>query len=890
MTRYIRSRLTSPSLESATVSNPNHWTPHGIAMGLVIFFGSWLFQDSLCVINSLHADDLGSFLQTHCVDCHNADTKSGELDLASLKLDAKLPQNYDLWVQIHDRIRDGEMPPADNERLDPVVKAKTLQRISAPLIAFDDAVAASEGRATRRRMNRYEYEYSLRDLFSAPWLQIKEKLPEDGVAYRYNRVAEALDVSHVQIARYMAAAEYAMREVLAEQIEMPKQVTERFYARQCRAFNRKVQYTEFNRSPERATFPILGFEADLPVLEGTAPMTVGNSDPKNRELEALGVVASSYEPIEIKFDSFKAPRSAKYILRFNAFSFWAGPESEEKWWRPSRTDLSKGRTREPISVYAETPPRLLRKLGNFEVNPEPDVYELEVYLLEGETVRPDAVRLFRSRPPGPYRNPLATPEGQPGVAFRWLEVVGPILEQWPSAGHERMFAGLPLKSSKGKVDVVSQSPRADADRLMRLFLKQAYRNDVSEEDVARFLEVVYHALDTKNSFVDAMLTGYAAVLCSPKFIMLDDAPGPLTNQSLATRLSYFLWNGPPDAHLSELAQQSKPWSNDQLREQTLRLLHDGKSQRFVDSFLDYWLDLRKADATSPDSSLYPDYYLDDYLVESAVEETRRFMAELIKHNLPAKNLIDSEFLIINERLARHYAIPDVMGTEFRRVPLPEASCRGGLLTQASLLKVTANGTTTSPVVRGAWMTERILGKSIPPPPAAVPAVEPDTRGAVTIRQQLDKHRSLESCRGCHARIDPPGFALENFDILGGYRQAYRALNETPLDAKAKLKGNDYGKNGQPFEFHDGPAVDPQGQLPDGRTFANLEEMKRLLLQDERQIARNLLQQWIVYGTGAPVRFGDRPELEAILDTCAGDGYRVQDLMIGLVQSDLFRNK
>ena len=206
-----------------------------------------------------------------------------------------------------------------------------------------------------------------------------------------------------------------------------------------------------------------------------------------------------------------------------------------------------------------------------------------------------------------------------------------------------------------------------------------------------------------------------------------------------------------------------------LRAQTERMLTDAKSRRFVDAFLDYWLDLRRIVATAPDEGLYPDYYLDDLLAESALDETGAFFAELLRGDLPARNLVASDFAMLNEKLAEHYGLPAVAAVALRKVALPADSVRGGLMTQASVLKVTANGTTTSPVLRGAWILERLLGQPPSPPPPSVPAVEPDIRGASTIRQQLDKHRTLESCATCHTKIDPPGFALESFDVMGGYR-------------------------------------------------------------------------------------------------------------------------
>jgi mono/diheme cytochrome c family protein len=832
------------------------------------------------------ATDVRAFLEANCLSCHDSRTKKGNLDLTALKLNFDDAETFAAWVKVHDRVRDGEMPPKSMPQPDAAARAGFLKALAGPMIAADAARIRREGRAVLRRMNRYEYENTLRDLLGAPWLQVKELLPEDGEAHRFNKTGEALGVSHVQISRYLAAAEYALREVMARDEKQPPAETKRYYAREQSAFFRKVEFSQFNRASERATFPLLGNAADVAVLKKEAPMTVGAADPAKRELESMGVVASSYEPLEIRFNQFKAPVAGRYKLRLSAHSFWAAPESEERWWKPSRTEASAGRTREPVTLYAEIPPRQMRLLGTVDVTPEASVQEVEVYLLKDETIRPDAVRLFRSRPPN-WRNPLAEKDGQPGVAFRWLEVTGPICDEWPGRGHRLMFGDLPIKkSAKGQVEIVSNNPRADAERLLRGFLQRAYRHpqqEVVEEDVQRFLKLVEASLKNGGGFADAMITAYSAVLCSPAFTTLEERPGRLDDQALASRLAYFLWNSEPDATLREAARQGALRKPAVLRAQVNRLLGDAKSQRFVSAFLDYWLDLRKVSVTSPDELLYADYYLDDYLVESSAAETRQFFAELVRGDLPARNVIASDFVTINERLAEHYGLPGVQGSRIRRVALPPDSVRGGLLTQASVLKVTANGTTTSPVVRGAWMMERILGKPVPPPPPGTPAVEPDIRGATTLRQQLEKHRTNQSCNACHAKMDPAGFALENFDVFGGWRDKYRALAEGE-------KAPGVGKNGQPFAFRYILPVDASGALPDGQRFQDVRELKRLLLKDERQIARNLTSQLIVFATGAPVQFSDRPKVEAILDRAATNGYGVKSLIQLMIESELFQNK
>jgi hypothetical protein len=805
-----------------------------------------------------------AFLEKHCSECHGAEEPKGGLDLVDLKLDLRDPRSFATWTKVHDRVQDGEMPPKKKRRPDRAEIDGFLESLNEPLSAADRARENAEGRSTWRRLNRYEYENSLRDLLGAPWLQIKEMLPEDGEAHRFNKVGDALDISHVQMAQYLAAADYALREVIVTQPGRPETKIIRTYARDNPSFSRKMKFNEFNRSPERATFPTLGFDPQPEVRADKAPVTVGAANPAAREKEGIGVVAGAYEPLEPKFNEWKAAQAGRYKIRLCAHSVWVGPGKGAKWWTPDLDTVARGRRSEPLTLYSEIPPRLLRRLGAFDVTPDPSVNELDVYLLKGETIRPDPSRLFRSRPPN-WHNPLAERDGCPGVVYRWLEVEGPILDAWPPAGHV-LLLGDP------------GSPE-DPERLLRDFLRRAYRRPAGKDDIARFMTVIRTALAAKLPFTEAMIAGYSAVLCSPGFVCLEEKPGPLDPAALAARLSYFLWNSPPDADL-RAADLKNP---DQLRVQIDRLLDHPKSRRFADAFLDYWLDLRRVNATSPDAALYPDYYLDDLLIESADEEPRRFFLELVQRDLPARNIVSSNFAVVNERLAAHYGLPPFEGVALRPVTLPEGSPRGGLLTQAAVLKVTANGTTTSPVPRGAWIMERFLGKPPPPPPPSVPAVEPDIRGALTIREQLDKHRTLPACSACHAKIDPAGFALENFDVLGGWRDRYRALGKgTPPPG--------FGKNGQPFEFHEALPVDASGSLPGGGDFKDVAGLKALLLKDERQIARNLARQLVVYATGAPIRFGDRARVEAILDRAQAGGYGVRSIIREIALCELFQRK
>jgi hypothetical protein len=312
-----------------------------------------------------------------------------------------------------------------------------------------------------------------------------------------------------------------------------------------------------------------------------------------------------------------------------------------------------------------------------------------------------------------------------------------------------------------------------------------------------------------------------------------------------------------------------------------RLVADERFTRFVETFTDYWLELRHVRRDEPDVRLYPEYRFDDYLAESMAAETRAFVTALVRDNLPARSIVTTDFVYANDRLARHYSLPPLAGHAMRKVPLPPDSPLGGLLTQAAIQRVTANGTNTSPIVRGAWVMTRLLGQPPPRPPESVPAVEPDIRGAKTIRELLARHTADASCASCHKLFDPVGFALESFDICGGWRDRYRGLEEGEPVTGIDRAGHD-------FAYRLAAPVDPSGALPDGRAFADMKALKALLADDDRQLARNLLQQFTAYATGAPVRFADRPEIEAILDATADDGHRVGDLLRGFIASRIFR--
>jgi mono/diheme cytochrome c family protein len=831
-----------------------------------------------------------AFIDRNCAVCHRPSNPPAGIDLTALAFDLDDVDTFGRWVRVHDAVRDGKMP-LGAKNLSAADREAFLAAIAEPMMAHEQMRVATRGRAVLRRLNRYEYENSIRDLLFAPWLQLRNALPEDGLVRRLNKSGQALDISHVQMARYIEAAEQAISLVISAARQPETQ--ERFYAREQKRFIGRMRYGPFNHHPERAMIPVLGFDAQPDVLAETVPISVGASDPVKRELEAFATPAGTFNGNDYSFDQFNSPAGGRYHLKVSAYSIWihtiwgtAGVPDRKPWWHPDRENTSRGRTTEPVTLYALRKGGEKRLLGSFDVGPDPAIHEMDVSLLPGEQILPDAARLFRSRPTF-TGSPDATAEGMPGVAYRWLEVAGPLKSPGSVDGLRRLFGDLPVEwNDKGGITVTPRSA-ADADRLLRQFMAAAYRRPVGDGEVQRYLNIVQNQLapgdGAHSHFADAMIAGYVAVLCSPGFLYLEEQPGRLDSYALASRLSYFLWNAPPDGELLRLAANGTLVRPEVLRAQTDRMLDEARSQDFINAFLDYWLDLRKIGDTTPDQTLYPDYYLDDLLTESALQETQLFFGCLLKTNLPARNVVQSDFTFLNSHLARHYGLPPVEGVAMREVKLPANSVRGGLLTQASVLRVTANGTTSSPVLRGASIMERILGAPTPPPPPGVPAIDPDTRGAVTIRQQLDKHRSITSCAACHSKIDPPGFALESFDVAGGWRDRYRSTDDgEPV--------NGLGKNGFEFSFKLSQPVDASGRLAGGESFRDVVEFKRLLLRDERQLAKNMAEQFIAYATGAPVEFGDRPEVERILDVARTDNYGMRTILHEIIQGDLFTHK
>lgn len=771
-----------------------------------------------------------TFLQRHCYECHTGPTAESGFAFDKLSRDLKDAQNLAKWVQVFDRVERLEMPPKDHAQPSEAERAAFLTPVRATL------TQASQVRAQTvlRRLNRAEYERTINDLLGTV-VSVAEMLPEDGRSFGFDNIGESLDLSPVQLQRYMEAAGKALDASLSRDVK-PE--------------TKKETYT-FD-SGRNASF-------------------IGKHWLKRDDGAVVFFAEGGFPGITV--NEFRVPIEGRYRFRLHT----AAHQSE----RPMVFGVYLG------SGSQSKPPALFR---HFAAAPgEFGIDEFESYMLKGYTLR-IFLRVANSFNPG--KESVESYKG-PGLAILKMEVEGPFIDEWPSRGQLLRFGDLAIEDVgevrhrkerwyKPKFEVRSSQPDADVARLLPAFATAAYRRPATAEEVLPFVELAQAELAAGAKIEQALRTAQVAILSSPEFLYLIEPPGRLNDYAIASRLSYMLWGTAPDVQLLSLAETGTLSQPETLRAQTERMLTDARSQQFTENFIGQWLNLREIESTTPDRQLYPEF--DEQLKEAIVQETHLFFDEVLHQNRGLLNFVDSDWTFLNERLARHYSIEGVEGIDMRRVTLKPEDGRGGVLTHASVLKVSANGTTTSPVTRGAWVLQRIVGFDPPPPPPGVPGVEPDIRGAVTLREMLAKHRSNESCNNCHKTLDPPGFALESYDVIGGRRENYRSLGKQFPSPKREQSG------GRSVQWRIGPPVDPSGVTADGQSFANLAEYKKVLLANPQQIAQALTIKLAVYGSGRGMEFSDRPEIDRIVNVVAAKKYGFRDLLHEVIQSELFLSK
>ena len=820
---------------------------------------------SLCLVTSALANDhptkLAGFFETHCVDCHDSDTSEGGLDLVSLKWSPHDSDNFRRWVRILDKVDRGEMPPSSEDRPDEESQARFHRVLGQRLQDVSLYRQNQRGRVVYRRLNRVEYANTLHDLLGVD-TALRELLPADGTEHGFDNVGEALNLSVAHLERYLEAADIALREATATTLEAPTTKIRTDFEETWHDYNHGFQNSQWVNAPD----------GNLAIVSGGGAI-------------AHGTLRAWTPPLV----------DARYKFRVRARAMMQRKgKSKEEILAHDRHIISR------VGVASQLKDGRAGNPAFFELSA--DQYREFVYEARVPRGHTFSIAPHRVIPTSPDERGM-----QSGmcVVVDWIEIEGPLYEgDWPPKGHRLLYGDLPLAPSDPArpttdMRVVSDEPVGDAKRLLTKVLPIIFRRPVTDAEIDSHLQLFIEQLDRGRAFDQALRAAYKMALASPSFLFLQEWPGRLSDHALAARLSYGLWASLPDAELNGLAERGQLHEPQVLRAQTERMLRSPKAKRFHRQFLDSWLNLRDIDFTQPDLKLYPEF--DSYLQASMVAESEAFFAEMLSKNLSVANVIDSDFAILNDRLAEHYGLTEAfrktlsghltddgrLRSEEERlikVPLPADSRRGGFITQGAVLKVSANGTNTSPIVRGAYFLERILGTPPDPPPSNVPAVEPDIRGATTIREQLDKHRNQSACAGCHAKLDPPGFALENYDVTGRWRSHYRAIPESAADKVVKNAGSDVRY------YIDGPSVESHYTLADGRRFEDIDEFKGLMLEDTRQLASCMVEKLVTHLTGATPQFADREVIQQILSTSEASEYGLRDLVHAVIQSRIFQMK
>jgi hypothetical protein len=812
-----------------------------IALSLLTLLSGSAAANSVELVKKLEP-----LVEKHCVNCHDTEEKKGGLDLSSLTWAPGDTENLQQWIKVFDKVHQGEMPPKKRDQPAAELKGVFLNTLERELYKVSSGKQTKEGRVVLRRLNRNEYVHTIQDLLGVD-TALHELLPEDTTAGGFDNIGAALNVSQVHMERYLQAADLALKEAT---VTTPRPETTRIrtdYEETWHDWNAPgFQNGTWTHSPEG----FLGIRWN----GGNGPHgELGAWKPQLPDahyrfrIRAKGMI-DKVGPNAAAADKARPDRA---ILLKMALADWP------------RTGLTFGNT------YAEMSATEFRE------------FEYVARVPAGKTLW---LSPYRTVPEKPDERAMV---GGICAVIEWVDIEGPLFEQWPPIGHQRLYGDLVMQPANPKTPardlrVVSSQPEADGRRLLSGFLPRCFRRPVSDVEVEEYVELFKQQLQLGKPFDQALRVAYKMALCSPDFLFLHETVGALDEYALANRLSYGLWSSAPDEALMALAAQKKLSDPAVLRAETERLLASPKARRFTDGLLGSWLNLRDIEFTQPDTKLYPEF--EQYLQQSMVSETELFFEELLKNNLSARNIVHSDFSFLNERLAEHYGIAGVKGDGLRKVALPADSHRGGFMTQGAVLKVSANGTTTSPVVRGAYVLDRILGTPPDLPPKDVPAIEPDIRGATTIREQLEKHRSQEICAGCHAKLDPPGFALENFDVTGRWRQNYRAIPESAKDKVVNIPGSDIR------HYTKGPLVNAAYNLADGRVFKDVDDFKQLLLTHPEQLASCVTEKLLTYLTGATPQFADREVIEAIVAKSKEQDFGLRRILHEVIQSRCFTHK
>ena len=791
----------------------------------------------------LPAVDATSFFKQHCIKCHGARKPKGDFRLDTLKWVPADQKNTEMWQAIVDRVTAGEMPPKSQPQPSQAERTDVLNSLRNRI-----AVAARQRphHSVLRRLNRKQFRNTLRDLLliNIDTADPTTAFPADDKEEGFDNQGETLQMSDFLLRQYLKVARSVVDRATFP-AEKPAPVT---YRLKQEGKTRAKNFSINRADPER----------DYVVLTRNDERAPG--DPRGQSLmnSRDGATHDGYYDFVFEVESrgrgnlaeeFSAQRRNDYpvyrpedLHRFEIY-ITAPSKSTNVQTRPRTLvhaiDLPDNKRiviRKRLWLFKEW--RVEVGFGNgyhgvvdpiLLVDPKFDLDAFQELPKREQNSRYGKMLIDRfEKVDAPRINIYSVTES------------GPHYDQWPPASHTAIY---------GK-------PGQSVEEHLQEFAMRAFRRPVTAEQIAPYVRLA------KNS-PEGIRSAIEAILCSPRFVYLKETEDRLDDFAIASRLSYFLWNTMPDNTLLKDAAAGKLNDAKVLKSHVDRMLSDHRSEEFVKSFVWGWLKLDNTVEMAPDPMKFYDYYR-NRLDEAMVKETNLFFRYMLDENLSLENFIDSEMTFLNADLGRHYGLTGIVNTtaKYERVSLPPKHHRGGLLGQAAVLTASANGVDTSPVLRGIWILENLLGTPPSPPPPDVEIPEPDARGALTIRQLYAKHRTVQSCNDCHKKIDPLGFSLENYDAVGGWRT----------------------------EYESGHKVDPSGLMPSGEKFSDVTGLKRIMIRDFDQFSRNLTAKLLAYATGRTMGISDRPGIDAIVREMKSEGAGLRDLVKHVVTSNAFLSR
>ncbi|HEX4773346.1 MAG TPA: DUF1592 domain-containing protein [Bryobacteraceae bacterium] len=794
------------------------------------------------------AQSVQPFLQKNCVMCHNAKLKTAEIDFSQFKTDSDAEQGTETWEKAVEKLRTNAMPPAGLPRPPQADMDVVLKWMDTAIARADERAKSEPGRVTAHRLNRAEYNNTVRDLVGVD-IRPADEFPQDDSGYGFDNIGDVLSISPVLMERYLTAADKVVHaslygpEKLKPVVVRHQPPSPKFPLVDKPLMN--YDLTGLNLPNALHTTHWFSVEGDYTfriALEGRRP---NGSEPVQIGLWLDGKLVRTLDidaPSDgHSIDLFGMQREVK--LHVTQGDHWIAASILRLYegLPPSYGGPNPSKRLEP-------PPPDPKKLAKIPANATPEQTATAIAAAQ-EKIKKSFVPANR-------------------VYVHFVEVIGPYNEKLGPSAESRKLIFICGHQEKHDADC----PRV----ILTHFARRAFRRPVTAPEVKPYVELYAQARQQGSTFDDAIGMALQAILVSPDFLFrletqeptlkarsnglhnvsyagTDSGIQPISEYALASRLSYFLWSTMPDAELMHCAERHVLRKPGVLEAQVERMLKDPRSKALADNFAGQWLELRKLEYDRPDHDKFPQF--DEYLRMSMRQETELFFEDIVHNNRSILDFLNSKQTFLNQKLAEFYGIPGVEGTEFRPVSL-NGTNRSGVLTQASVLTVSSYATRTSPVLRGKWVLENMLNSLIPPPPPNVPRLDEETVGlGASIRTQMEEHRKNPMCASCHQKMDPIGFAFENYNAIGQWRE----------------------KDGK-------WPVDASGKLPDGRTFVGALQLEQIYAGAPTQFAECVTVKLLTYALGRGLERYDRPAVKAIAQQIAADKYRFDDLVLAIVNS------